>query len=161
MGRFEIEIKWGVIFSFAVLVWAFVEKNLGLYSDAISNYAIFTNLFGIIAILIFVLAIREKKNSYYNGEMTWRQGFVSGVFVTIVIAVFTPICQFIIHRIIAPEFFPNIIEYKLASGYLTREAAEKYFNLEAYIYQNSSFSLSMGIVTGAIVSYFLRTKKEG
>ncbi len=160
MGKFGIEIKWGIIFSFAVLAWAFLEKSIGLYDDAISNYALFTNLFGFVAILIYALAIREKKIEYFNGDMNWKQGFVSGVVLTVVVTIFTPLCQFIIHKFIAPEFFPNLIRYKVESRYLTREAAEGYFNLETYIYQNSSFTLSMGIVTAAAVAYFIRTKKQ-
>lgn len=160
MGKFEIEIKWGIIFSFAVLAWSFLEKSIGLYDDAISNYALFTNLFGFIAILVYVLALREKKIEYFNRDMNWKQGFVAGVFLTVVVTVFTPLCQFIIHRFIAPEFLPNLIRYKVESRYLTREAAESYFNLETYIYQNSSFALSMGIVTSAVVAYFLQTKTK-
>ena len=158
MGKFSIEIKWGILFAIAILVWAIIEKTVGLYRTSIQNYALYTNLFAFVAIALYVLGIREKKLKYYNGNMSWRQGFVSGVYMTVVITVFSPLCQIIIHKLIAPEFLPNMVAYKVSSGYLKKSAAETYFNLESYIYQSSQFALSMGIVTAAVVAYFVKTK---
>jgi uncharacterized protein DUF4199 len=158
MGKFAIEIKWGMLFSAAVLIWAFIEKTAGFYGPDIQNYWLFTNLFGVVAIAIYVLALKEKKQQFFEGVMDWKRGFLSGVVLTIIITVFSPLCQIIIHKIIAPEFLPNLIRYKVSSGYLTQKMAESYFNIESYIYQNSSFALSMGVVTACIVAYFIRTK---
>lgn len=160
MGKFSVEIKWGFIFSMATLVWACIEKSAHFYDIRISEYAIYTNLFAFIALAVYVFALREKKIVFYKGEMTWKQGFVSGVYLTVVVAVLSPLCQVLIHRYIAPEFLPNLVDYKVASGYLTRKAAEEYFNLETVIYQSSSFALSMGIITGAIVAFFMKTRKK-
>ncbi len=158
MGKFTIEIRWGIFFALAILIWAMLEKTFGLYGASIASYGIYTNLFAIVAITLYVIALLQKKKEYYNGNMSWRQGFVSGVYLTVVITVLSPICQYIIHTFIAPELLPNLVEYKVKSGYLSRDAAETYFNLESYIYQSSSFALSTGIVTSAIVAYFVKTK---
>ncbi|HEX8563498.1 MAG TPA: DUF4199 domain-containing protein [Flavobacterium sp.] len=160
MGKFSIEIKWGILFAIAILAWAILERTLGFYSTSIGNYALYTNLFALVAIALYVLALREKSIKYYKGIMSWRQGFVSGVYLTVVITVLSPLCQIIIHKLIAPEFLPNMVEYKVQSGYLSRSAAVMYFNLESYIYQSSQFALSMGIVTAAAVAYFAKTKNN-
>lgn len=158
MGKFEIELLWGFFFANAIVIWAILEKTFGLYNNSIAYYGIYTNLFAIVAIALYVVALYRKKIDYYNGKMTWRQGFVAGVYMTVVITVLSPICQYIIHKFIAPELLPNLIAYKVGSGYLSLEAAQKYFNLESYIYQSSSFALSTGVVTSAITAYFVRTK---
>lgn len=158
MGKFEIEIRWGFFFAIAIVIWAILEKTVGLYSDNISSYGIYTNLFALVAITLYVVALYRKKVDFYGGKMTWRQGFVAGVYMTVVITVLSPLCQYIIHKYVAPELLPNLIAYKVESGYLSLEAANKYFNLESYIYQSSSFALSTGVVTSAITAYFVRTK---
>ena len=160
MGKFSNELKWGAIFTVAVLLWSVIEKTGGLYSTQIENYAVYTNLFAIVAITIYVLALREKKHKFFSGNMNWKQGFVSGLYMTVVITILSPLSQLIIHKVIAPEFLPNLINYKVSNGYLTRTAAESYFNLESQIYQSSSFALSVGVVTSAIVAFFVKTKKS-
>jgi len=111
------------------------------------------------ALLFFVLALKEKKKYFFNGTMTWTQGFVSGVILSFIIALFTPITQYVIYISITPHFFDNIIAYKLKSGYMTVEVAQQYFNLQTYMLQTSFSNLSMGIITGALVSLFIKTKK--
>jgi len=158
MGKFGTEIRWGFQFAIALIIWAILEKTIGLYDEMIASYALYTNLFAVIAIALYIMAMREKKYKFYDGKMTWRQGFVSGVYLTVVITVLTPICQVIIHKFVAPEFLPNLVDYKVNSGYLDRKSAETYFNLESAIYQSCQFTLSMGIVTAAAVAYFMKTK---
>ena len=77
MKKIAIEIKWGLLFSIATLAWMIVENVVGLHDKYISKHLIYTNLFAIIAIAIYFLALKEKKHSIFNGKMTWRQGFIS------------------------------------------------------------------------------------
>jgi hypothetical protein len=159
MKNYSIEIKWAIRFTLLTLAWAIGEKFSGLYDAYIADYALYTNLFGLPALLFFVLALKEKKKYFFNGTMTWTQGFVSGVVLSFIIALFTPITQYVIYKSITPHFFDTIIAYKLKSGYMTVEVAKQYFNLQTYMLQNSFSNLSLGIITGALVSLFIRTKK--
>jgi hypothetical protein len=159
MKNYSIEIKWAIRFTLLTLAWAIGEKFAGLHDEYIAQYALYTNLFGMPALLFFVLALKEKKKYFFNGIMTWTQGFVSGVVLSFVIALFTPITQYVIYKSITPHFFDTIIAYKLKSGYMTVEVAKQYFNLQTYMLQTSFSNLSMGIITGALVSLFIRTKK--
>ncbi|WP_162128458.1 DUF4199 domain-containing protein [Flavobacterium phycosphaerae] len=159
MKNYSIEIKWAIRFTLLTLAWAIGEKFAGLHDKFIADYALYTNLFGFPALLFFILALKEKKKYFFNGTMTWTQGFVSGVILSFVIALFTPITQYVIYKSITPHFFDTIIAYKLKSGFMTAEVAQQYFNLQTYMLQNSFSNLSMGIITGALVSLFIRTKK--
>jgi len=159
MKNYSIEIKWAIRFTLLTLAWAIGEKFTGLHDEYIADYALYTNLFGLPALLFFVLALKEKKKYFFNGTMTWTQGFVSGVILSFIIALFTPITQYVIYISITPHFFDNIIAYKLKSGYMTVEVAQQYFNLQTYMLQTSFSNLSMGIITGALVSLFIKTKK--
>ena len=159
MKNYSIEIKWAIRFTLLTLAWAIGEKLIGLHYVYIADYALYTNLFGLPALLFFVLALKEKKKYFFNGTMTWTQGFVSGVILSFIIALFTPVTQYVIYKSITPHFFDTIIEYKLKHHYMTAKVAKQYFNLETYMLQNSFSNLSTGIITGALVSLFIRTKK--
>ncbi len=160
MNKVSIEIKWGVIFTIVALLWMVFEKAMGWHDVLIAKHAIYTNFFGILAVLIFILAIRDKKANFYNGIMTWRQGFVAGLIVTIVITILSPLSQFITSAYITPDYFENVIAYSTETKVMTQEQAEAYFNLKSYIIQATFGALVMGVVTSAVVAWFLKTKKE-
>ena len=156
MNKFSTEIKWGVIFALSTLAWAGFEKAMGWHDTHIGKHAIYTNFFALIAILIFVLALRDKRKKDYGGKMTWKQGFVSGIIISIVVAILSPLSQYIISTYIAPEYFPNIIKYVVGSGKMSQEAASSYFSLKSYMLQSAFGALTMGVVTSAIVAFFLK-----
>lgn len=156
MNKYQTEIKWAVIFSLATLGWMFLEKTLGWHDEYIDKHAIYTNLFALVAITIYVLALLDKRKTDYHGKMNWKQGFISGIILSIVIALFSPIVQYITANTITPEYFPNAIKYIVESGKMGQETAESYFNLKSYVLQGVFGALSMGIVTAAIVAYFVR-----
>lgn len=159
MKKFSIEIKWGIIFSVISLLWMFLEKGLGWHDENIAQHAIYTNLFAIVAIVIYVLALLDKRKNFYHGKMNWSQGFISGIVVSIVVAVLSPLGQYITHEFITPDYFENVIAHSVEYGAMSQEAAEEYFNLTSYVIQSFFFALVVGVVTSAIVAYFVRTKK--
>lgn len=160
MKKFSIEIKWGIIFTIISLLWMFLEKGLGWHDENIAQHAIYTNLFAIVAIALYVLALLDKRKNFYNGKMTWSQGFISGIIISIVVAVLSPLAQYITHEFITPDYFDNVIEYSVQSGGMTRTAAEEYFNLTSYIIQSFFFALVVGVVTSAIVAFFVKRKAD-
>lgn len=154
-----IELKWGLIFILTSLLWMYLEKLVGLHSTHIDLHMYLTNLFAIPAILIFVLALKDKKKKDYNDAISFKQAFISGLIITLIITIFSPLTQIITSNIITPEYFQNVIEYSVSSEYYkTQQEAKSYFNLQNYIYQSVIGSLVMGILTSLIVSYFIRTK---
>ena len=161
MKTIKIEIKWALIFVIMSLLWMWLEKLSGLHSTHIDKHMYLTNLFAIPAILVYVLALREKKQKYYQGRMTYVQGLVSGLIITAVVTLFSPLTQWITSTIITPEYFPNVIEHSVATGYhSSREEAEAYFSLENYMKQSVIGALVMGVITSAIVALFVRSKKQ-
>ena len=159
MKSLSIEIKWALIFIVMTLAWMWGEKLVGLHSTHIDKHMYLTNLYAIPSIIIYVLALRDKKKNYYEGRMTYKQAFISGVIITAIIAVLSPVNQWVISTIITPEYFPNVIAHSLETGYHeTREAAEEQFNLQNYMIQSAVGALVMGIFTTAIVAIFVRSK---
>lgn len=160
MNKFKTEIKWGFIFTGFALLWAYIEKQLGWHTDQVSEHLIYTNLFGVVAIAIYVFALKDKKQTDYKGVITWKEGFISGIVLSAVIAILSPATQYITYVYISPEYFSNITEYIEGAGKMTQENAEEYFNINNYIRQGIFTSLSMGVVTAAIVSFIIKNKNK-
>ena len=158
MKKYAIEIKWGVIFVVVALLWMYFEKLMGWHGENIASHAMFTNFFAVIAILIYVLALRDKRKNGLGGYMTWKQGFISGMIITLVVTIFSPLSQYITHKIISPEYFPNVIDYVVETGNMTREMAEQHFTIGNYIVQSTIFGIVVGAITSAVVALFLKKK---
>ncbi|NNC33306.1 MAG: DUF4199 domain-containing protein [Croceitalea sp.] len=158
MKKFATEIKWGVIFSIVAILWMVLEKVLGWHDTHIDKHPIYTNLFAIPAIIMVVLALREKRDKDFGGKMTWVQGFVSGLIITVVIAILTPLGQYITHEFITPDYFQNAINYAVENNKMSVEDASKWFNFESYMIQSIFGAFIMGIMTSAIVALFVKKK---
>lgn len=161
MKKFAIEIKWAFIFVLVQLAWMYFEKLMGWHDENIARHAVYTNFFAIPAIIVYVLGLRDKRENYFDGQMTWMQGFVSGVVISLVVAVLTPVSQYIISTWITPDYFDNIIAYSVEQGELTIEEAQKHFNMSSYILQGVFGAMVMGVVTSAVVALFLKKGKRG
>lgn len=160
MKKFRIEIKWALVFIASILIWMLGERLSGLHDRYIEQHAIFTNFFGIVAIAIYLLALYDKRRNYYGGLMSWKQGFKSGLVLTLFITLLVPLSQLVISYWIAPDYFENMIEYSVSTGKMTQEEAEGTFNLFSYVWQSTAFAFISGIITAGIAALFTRKKEK-
>lgn len=160
MKNYQIEIKWALIFSGMTLAWMVGEKLVGLHDRYLDYHLYLTNLFAIPAIVVMVLALKAKKREFYAGTMTYPQGLVSGIILSGIIALLSPITQWITTYVITPAYFPNVIRRSVELGYYpNQQAAEAQFNFANYAQQGVIGALLMGIVTTAVAMIFIRSKK--
>lgn len=161
LKKYGIEIKWAFIFLAMTLAWMLLEKLSGLHDKYIDYHLYLTNLYAIPAVWVYVLALKDKKRQFYGGQMSYKQGFISGLIITAIVAVFSPLSQWIISYGITPEYFPNVIRRSVELGYYKTPAeAEANFNFENYAKQSTIAALVMGLVTSAIVAFFVKTKQK-
>lgn len=158
MKKNTIEWKWALIFLLASLLWMGLEKWMGWHDENIAQHPIYTNLFGIVAIIIYFSALIDKRRNFYNGYMTWKQGFITGLLISVIVALFTPVTQLIVHKIISPHYFDNAIQYAVDNNRLNLESAKAYFSLKTYIMQSIVGALGMGIVTSALMALIVQKK---
>ena len=160
MKNLKVEIKWAIIYSLVGLLWMVLEKLCGLHGKYIDFHLYLTNIFLIPAIIVIVMALKEKKKKFYVGQMNYKQGLISGIILSIFIALLSPLTQWIISFVITPEYFPNVIKRSVEIGYFkTTAEAEANFNYPNYAKQSAIGALVIGIVTTAIAMIFIRTKK--
>ncbi len=158
MKNIRIEIKWGVLFILVGLIWMIFEKAMGWHDVHIDKHATYSLFFAPIAIALYVFALLDKKKNFYGGKMTYLQGFVAGLIITLVVVILSPLSQYITSTYITPDYFKNVIEYSVSSGQMEQQAAEEYFNLKNYLMQSTVSAAAMGLITSAVVAFFVRSK---
>lgn len=160
MKTITIELKWAIIFSGMTLLWMVLEKLSGLHGKYIDYHLYLTNLFAIPAIWVMVLALKDKKKNFYGGQISYKQGLISGIILSLIIALISPLTQWVTSYVITPEYFPNVIKRSVELGYYkTTAEAEAYFNYPSYARQGAIGAFVMGAITTAIAMIFIRTKK--
>lgn len=159
--NFRLEIKWAILFILMTLAWMVLEKLCGLHGQYIDYHMYLTNLYMIPAIWIMVLALKDIKKKNYQGQITYKQGFVAGLILSLLIAFMSPFAQWIISYIITPEYFPNVIKRSVELGYFkSTTEAEATFNYKNYAIQSTIAALVMGTVTTAVAMLFLKSKNN-
>lgn len=158
MKSIRIEIKWGVLFILVGLIWMVFEKTMGWHDVHIDKHATYSMLIAPIAITIYVFALLDKKRNFYGGNMSYKQGFISGLIITLVVVILSPLSQYITSTYITPEYFDNVIAYSVSTGEMDQQAAEEYFNLKSYLIQSVIGAAIMGLITTAVVAVFVRSK---
>lgn len=141
------------------LLWMVLEKLCGLHGKFIDYHLYLTKLFAIPVIILMVMVMKDKKKYFYDGRMNYKQGLISGIILSFIIALLSPLTQWVTSYVITPEYFPNVIKRSLEIGYYkTTAEAEANFNYQNYAIQGAIGALFMGIVTTAIAMIFIRTK---
>lgn len=160
MNQFGIEVKWASFITAFYLAWAFIEKQLGWHVDF--SHALKSNLlFFLLVFGMYVLAFLDKKKNDYQNNWSIKDAFKFGMFLTGLLALLNPMVQYIIYQSISPDYFSNIIAYKLAQApnQLQKENLEALFNANVYLRNGIFDTLSYGVIYSIALAYFLKTKK--
>lgn len=161
MKNYKIEIKWALLFSMMTLIWMYLESALGYHDKNIASHPIFTSFYTIPAIVFIVLALKDKKKNFFNNQISYKQGLISGLFLSIFIAFLAPLTQWITSNFISPNFFTNAINYSFETGHFKNlQDAEAYFNFKSYVVKSVIGALFIGIITSSIAMIFIRSKNK-
>ncbi len=157
LQSFKIEIRWSFLYTIAYLLWMVFENKMGWHDSKIGLQPLYNLLFVPIGAFIIGLALFDKKRNYFKNEMNWKQGFISGIILAVLITVLNPVVLYITHTYISPNFFQNAINASVSETYTVVQAQAQY-NLNTAISNSVFEKLSFGVVIAAIISYFIQTK---
>jgi len=158
MKKFEIELKWASAFTAISIAWVYFEKYLGYHGTNVSSQPIFSFWLMVPQALIYIVAIRQKRERYYGGEITWQKAFISGVVLSAIIAGLSPAAVYLMTEFISPEFMSNIVEVRAEQG-VPREGLEQIYNLNTMLRDAIFNNLATGVFFSAIIALFLKNKK--
>lgn len=158
MKKIYIELKWSVIFSIALLCWILLEKTMGWQDERIVDLWWLTLLFGPFAVLLYLLALREKRRRVYDGKMTWTQGFVSGIIISVFVALLSPLTEYVVFNFFTPDNFNTIAESSVTNNLIANTKINDFLHINNYWLQSAFGLLVFGVVNSAIVALFVRKK---
>lgn len=160
MKNLRIEIKWAIIYSLMTLGWILLERILGLHGERVEYHASFTNFIALPSIIIFVLALKEKRNKFYDGYMSYGEGFIAGLKITFMVMLLSPVVNYLALEVVSPNYLENIGTYAVSIGLLSQEQAQIVFSLPSYILQGLIGAAMMGFLASAIVAIFTRGSRK-
>ncbi|MHC5201616.1 DUF4199 domain-containing protein [Myroides sp. LJL119] len=159
MKKFSIEFKWAAIATLAALIWMFFIKSMGYHQVEKIRYVVgFDILFNIVLILLYYLAIRQKKKEYYNGTITWQKAFLSGLAMCIMVTFFYPLIQYITFKQVTPDFLDNLQLALQTQINMPSDEAIKNSSFDLFLRNAVTNNLSFGVVTVAVIAYFIQSK---
>jgi nitrate/nitrite transporter NarK len=160
MKQFSIEFKWAFNFFIASMLWMMIEKTLGYHDEKIQYQPLFAMIFGLVTVGIYILALREKKQKFYQNQMNWREGFVSGLTLSLVIALFTTMIEYTKHHVVSPYYLETMKKIIVEQNKMTLENADNFFTFSNTLSQSIFYVISFGSVLAAAISLAIKSKEQ-
>jgi hypothetical protein len=160
MKKFNIEIKWSLIFSAMALVWALIGKAFNFDDSAIQHNQLFNTLILIPAFIIYLLEAFAKRKNYYHGTISYKQALVSGLMLSVFVAILGVITTLITVTVISPDLFSNSIRYVTENGLMSEEDARNQFSLGMFLITGFIAAPITGLIFSLITSAIVRTRKN-
>lgn len=159
LDRFKIEFRWASIFTAINLVWVYAEKYLGFHDELSYVHPVLSFLLIIpIGVCVF-FSLKQKKETYYSGTITWQKAFISGAFLSLLIAALSIGTVYVMTQYISPDFFDNAIKISIEKG-ADANFVKQSFNLDAYIKDTMMFYLASGVMISAILALVIKSKSN-
>ncbi|MEL7002842.1 MAG: DUF4199 domain-containing protein [Bacteroidota bacterium] len=156
--RYKAELKWGIMLFVATIVWVLFEKLMGWHSDNIDQHAVYSALYDVVFVLIFAFAYKSRRRQVSMENFQWKDRLTLGLGITLVITILSPLTQAIIHKMISPMFFENIIKLAVDNDLMSIQEAEAKFNLPNYIVENLIGTFILGLICTLALSFFFRNR---
>ncbi len=157
LDRFKIEFQWASIFTAINIVWVYFEKYLGFHDELSYLHPVLSFALIIpIGVCIF-FNLRQKRESYYSGSITWQKAFMSGAFLSLLIAALSIGTVYVMTQYVSADFFDNAIKMSIEKG-ADENFVKQSFNLNAYIKDTMMFYLASGIMISALMALIIKSK---
>lgn len=156
----KLELKWVSIVFLLHILWHVAERMLGLYSDN-AEYEGYSRLFFMavyaVIMLLAILDLRKKNNGFLNR----RHGFLSGLFISLILVATAPIIVALLMFVIQPGFFDQMIMVATQNGeYQVYEAAAQEYNYWSYVKLYMAGYMLVGSLSAAFFSFILHKMPE-
>ena len=151
----KLELKWVSIIIILHILWHVGERMLGFYGEK-SNYQEFSGMvFMALYAFVMYLAIADLR-SRNRGFLNKRQGFLSGLFISLILVAFAPIMVGLLAFVIQPDFFNEMIMASTTNGeYQSYQMAEQEYNYWSYVKLYMAGYMLVGSLFAALWSYIL------
>lgn len=155
-SKYYLEIKWSLFFFIMSLSWVWAEKLSGLHDILIQEHATLTNLIALPAVLLYILAMWDKRKNLDN-LMSFKQACMFGLSITLIVVALSPFMTYISFTLITPHFFEHAIQFSVKQNYMNSTDATLYFSLDSYIIQSVFGGFIMGLIITVISAFIMKS----
>ncbi|MCK6603125.1 MAG: DUF4199 domain-containing protein [Bacteroidetes bacterium] len=170
--NWQIELKWGLLTGLAISLWVLTEFFLGFHSTRMDLGEISGYFSGLIPLATYALALKEKKNQLTDGGLTFTNGVISGLAITVVTGLVLVVFFALYNTVIHPEYTETGIAWQTAKlksqGYADSTITRFMTDYRQKIgLGNTLFMVFFGtLAQGALISmvvtpFVIRKRKKG
>ncbi len=157
MVRRRIEKKYGIVTGVLMVIWLLLEYAFGLHDQFLDLFFIVTNFVFLIPIVGMYLAIKKEKTRL-EGNITLKQGFLTGTIISFISASIAAIGQICYHQFVNRDYFDFMIDKSVEMGVEATQAAS-HFNMRSYVSGVFISYLLFGLVISLIMSFIQKTRR--
>jgi hypothetical protein len=151
----KLELKWVSIIVIVHLLWNIGERFLGFFGEKAAYQGLSGSLFLVVYALLMYLAVADLR-SRNRGFLNRRQGFLSGLFISLILVALSPIMVGILAFVIQPDFFNEMIMASTTNGeYQSYQMAEQEYNYWNYVKLYMAGYMLVGSLSAALWSFVL------
>lgn len=146
-------LKWGVVLGVVTMFWHVLEKLTGFDGEFIEMHQTAGMMYLIPFILIYVLALLQKRNQN-GGSLSLAEGMKHTLSVVLWALPFILAATYIKIKWLSPDFQSDMIEFLVTTGE-EKEMLESAFSDLGVMKNTALYSLS-GLLVGAISMIFIK-----
>ncbi len=159
MKKISLELKWALIIGLMQLFLVLIDRLFGILDfQSISKIAFSGIPLTIISLYLFVFALYKIKAKRYSGVMTYKDGFKSGIIITLYFLASLPLIHLLTY-LANPQYFSEAIQYAIDNNKMTLEQAQYQYSFTYYLIANIIGSAFSGILLSAIIPIFVNKIK--
>lgn len=105
------EIRSGIALGLVFFLWLLLEYFLGLHTTNIDYHPLVSWLFIVIVGVGINWALKAKRDRYFGGKITFFQAFKTGLFITLVMTIVSPLMHFFYTVMVNPMYFDTMLAH--------------------------------------------------
>lgn len=152
----KYEFRWAAIITILSLLWTAFEYEMGWHGQEIDDHRYFTFIFILILTLGYFLFFLDKRGNRYKKRFKIKHAFYSGLGLTFLIALFSIPTQYLVHKLVSPDYIETAQNYAVDSGEFTRAEARSIFRIRNFMVFFPVVYMLYGIVMSVFFALFLQ-----
>ena len=153
----KLELKYGLMITAGLIVWTMIEYLLGFHNERI-GIGMITGWFSTMVPAVFLYyGIKEKRDKQLNGSLTILEGILTGLSISLVMAVTLTAFLLIYNSFINPEWIEMAI-IEMTNKMLLTDLSDQQIELRMELFRmmlTNTGVLIMGICGSMAMGFFI------
>lgn len=157
------EWRWGLITGAATILYLLLEWALGIHDPAAPEEQTWSTFIAVlIPTLGITMGIREKRNCNPRGELSYGKGFLTGIWITLIVAGISVLFQLLYHLVLNPGYLEEAraVAAERIDSEQVMAMGDWFFTLESYLLQTLVGTLVTGLIISLIAAAVFMRKHD-